>query len=155
MAMKFLRTRYEIADAINIKRYPVLTIDVRKPMDGYPDCYAGSKINVAGGHSKGHEDLLTRCTVKMFGDEPGNDCHDTPWMYKTIILSTGCTCLHNDFCLGDVLEDIEWSNARIVNAGDIVAVFFRSEHGAFLRLMKVSDRINPYCSTATTLVDID
>lgn len=153
--MKFLRTRHEIADAINIKKYPVLTIDLRQPMNGYPDCYSGSKVNVAGGHSKDYEDLLTRCTVQMFGDEPGNECHDEPWMYQKIILSGGCVCLHSSFTMKDILEDIEWSNARTVKAGDTVVVFFQMENACYLRMMKVSDRINPHCSTVAVLVDID
>lgn len=148
--MKFLKDRHEIAKAININRYPVLTIDCTKPMNGYPDCYEGSKINI-----KGNRDLLTRCTVKMYGDEPGNEAHDAPYMYKSIILSGGCVCLHSSFGLADVIEDIEWSNARIAQGGDKVVVFFKMANGGCLRLMKISDHINPHCSTVARLEDVD
>ena len=153
--MKFLTNRTEIGKAININRYPVLTLDCTAPMKGFPDCYSGSKINLAGGHSKGYEDLLTRCTIKMYGDETGNETHDTPWMYKKIILSGGSVCLHATFGLEDVIEDIEWSNARVAKGGDKVLVFFKAPNGGCLRLMKISDRVNPHCSTVATLEDID
>lgn len=153
--MKFLTNRTEIAEAINVNRYPVLTIDCTKEMEGYADCYEGSKINLRGGRSKGYEDLLTRCTVKMFGDEPGNECHFAPWTYKRIILQGGIVGLHASFGLRDVLEDIEWSNARVAAGGDKVVVFFRAAKAGFLRLMKISDHIDPHCSTVATLVDID
>ena len=153
--MKYLRSRTEIADAINIKRYPVLTIDLREPLKGYPNCYAGSKVNVAGGHSGRYTDLLTRCTIEMFGDEPGNGCHDEPWRYQKIILTGSCVSLHASFTMDDVLSDIEWSNARTVKPGDTVVVFFRTDATGYLRLMKVSDHINPHCQTVATLIDID
>ncbi len=153
--MRFLKDRREIAKAINIDRIPVLTVDIDNPMRGFPDCFSGSKVLVYGGYSKGHENLATRCTVKMFGDEPGNECHEKPWMYKSIILSGECVCLHNDFRMQDLLEDVEWSNARTIKAGDTVIVFFKTVCQGCLRVMKVSDRINPHCSTVATLVDVD
>ena len=153
--MKFLKNRTEIGKAINVDRIPVLTVDISNPMKGYPDCYSGSKVNVAGGRSKGYEDLLTRCTVKMYGDEPGNECHDEPWMYKKIILSGEIVGLKSSFTINDIISDVEWSNARTVKAGDAVIVFFRACNNGYLRLMKVSDRVNPHCSTVATLIDPD
>ena len=48
--MKFLRDRKEIAKAINIERIPVITMNIRKCMDGYENCYEGSRINLEGAH---------------------------------------------------------------------------------------------------------
>ena len=156
--MKFLRERKEIARKINIERVPVLTIDIDHPMRGYDNCYEGSKINIAGAYTGDrYSHLLCRCTVEMFRDEPGNDCYETPWLYKTIILSPESCMLHSDFSLSDVEEMVEWSNARVAKAGDEVIVFFisKEKHFGVLRVMKIGERINPHCSTATTLKDID
>lgn len=153
--MKFLTDRQEIARAINIDRIPVLTVDIRKPMDGYPDCYSGSKVLVAT-PCKRYPDSYSRCTVKMFGDEPGNaERHDTPWAYKKIVFSCPGTMLTADFGMRDVREMVEWSNCRMLHAGDQVVVFFDRGDKGYIRLMKVSDRVTSGYSTVATLEDID
>ena len=153
--MKFITNRQEIAQKINIEKIPVLTIDISKSMNGYNDCYEGSKVRLIGGHSKGYDDLTTDCTVKMYGDEEGNECHSTPWMYKKIVLTAGCVCLKSDFSLSDVDQMVEWSNTKVLKASDPVIVYFRGSGVGFLREMKVGSRINPHCSTAAVLVDVD
>lgn len=153
--MKFLRERTEIAKKINIEKIPVLTIDITKCMNGYDNCYEGSKVRLIGGHSKGYEDLTTDCTVKMYGDEEGNECHDTPWLYERLVLTGGCVCLKSSFGLSDVDEMVEWSNTKILKANDPVIVYFRGNGVGFLREMKVGGRINPHCSTVAMLVDVD
>ena len=48
--MKFLMERREIAEAINIKKYPVLTMDISRPLHGdefYKDSYGDAKMVVA------------------------------------------------------------------------------------------------------------
>lgn len=153
--MKFITKREEIARKINIEGIPVLTVDISKCMRGFENCYEGSKVRLSGGYSKGYEHLFTECTVKMYRDEPGNDCYDTPWMYKTIILSGGCICLHSGFGLSDMDEMVEWSNTKVLKADETVLVYFRGEKMACLREMKVGSRINPHCSTVAVLVDVD
>ena len=153
--MKFITNRQEIAQKINIEKIPVLTVDISKSMNGYNDCYEGSKARLIGGHSKGYEDLTTDCTVKMYGDEEGNECHSTPWMYKKIVLTAGCVCLKSGFGLSDVDQMVEWSNTKVLKANDPVIVYFRGSGVGFLREMKVGSRINPHCSTAAVLVDVD
>lgn len=151
--MKFLTDRRKIADAINIRKVPVLTIDISKSMDGYADCYEGSKVRLIGGHVNGCEDLDTRCTVRMFGDELGNECHDTPQFYKKIKLCGGAVFVDSGFGLSDVDEMVEWSNTKILHAGDSVIVYFRGDGIGYLRLMKVGSRITPFCSTVAVLED--
>ena len=153
--MKFLTDRKEIAQEINLNGTPVLTVDISKCMDGYADCYEGSNVRILGGHSKGYEDLDTRCTVMMFGDEPGNEDHTRPWMYKKIILRGGAVCLNGSFGLHDVDEMVKWSNTKVLKAGDPVILFFRGKEMGHLRMMKIGKRIDPFCSTVTTLADID
>lgn len=153
--MKFITNRQEIAQKINIENIPVLTMDISKCMNGYDHCYEGSKVRLIGGHSKGYEDLTTDCIVKMYGDEDGNECHDMPWMYKKIVFTAGCVCIKSSFGLADVDSMVEWSNTKILKANDVVLVYFRGKDMAFLREMKVGSKINPHCSTAAILVDVD
>ena len=153
--MKFITNRQEVAKKINLDNIPVLTIDISKCMNGYDNCYEGSKVRLLGGHSSGYEDLTTECTVKMYGDEEGNECHAMPWTYKKIVLTTGCVCIKSSFGLSDVDRMVEWSNTKILKANDTVLVYFRGEDMGFLREMKVGAKINPHCSTAAVLVDVD
>ena len=152
--MKFLRERKEIAKAINIDHIPVITMDISNPMDGYPDCYEGSRLNIAYAY-KSDRTLYCEVTARMYGDEFGNECHDAPWFYKRIHLSTHCICLQDSFSVRDVDKMVEWSNARVVKPEDKVIVYFRAENEAYLRLMKVGKRIDPFCQTATMLEDIE
>lgn len=153
--MKFLTDRKEIAKEINIKGTPVLTIDITECMKGYDHCYEGSCVRVLGGHTRGYEDLDTRCTVMMFGGEQGNEDHDRPWTYKKIVLNGGVVCIDNSFGLSDVDEMVKWSNTRVIKAEDPVILYFRGKNVGYLRMMKVGKRIDPFCSTVATLVDID
>lgn len=153
--MKFLTDRREIAQAINIDRLPVITIDITKPMDGYPDCYSGSKVLLAT-PCKRYPDMYSKCTVKMFGDEPGNaENHDKPWAYRKIVLTEGMVGIFAEFGMHDLRDMIEWSNCRYLTAGQRVVVFFDRGKDGFLRLMKVSDRVTSGYSTVATLEDID
>lgn len=154
--MKFLTDRTEIAKKINIERVPVITMNIRKCMDGYEDCYEGTKINIDGAHKGRYADLLTHCTAMMFGDEEGNkEHHDAPWLYKRIHLRPRMTCIHSDFSLRDVDEMVDWMSAPIARPNDEVIVFFRDEKKGFLRLMKIPTRIDPHCSTACILEDVE
>ncbi len=152
--MTFVKDRRELAQDINIKGVPVLTMDIRECMKGYEHCYSGSKVRV-GYQSRNHGELHERCTVKMFGDEPGNsEWHDQPWLYHKIILSCPGCFLSGDFTLSDAREMVEWSNTRILHDGDEVYVFFdRGDTGLF-RKMKVGKVSSGY-STVAVLEDIE
>ena len=91
----------------------------------------------------------------MYGDEKGNECHDEPWMYARIHLSPRTACLHDSFSLYDVDEMVDWSNAPKAKANDLIVVYFRAENEGYLRLMKIGSRIDPFCTTAVMLEDID
>lgn len=153
--MKWLTDRKEIAKAINIDRIPVITMDISKCMEGYENCYKGSRINLEGAHKGKYADLLTHCTASMYGDEKGNERHDAPWTYARIHLSPRTACLHDSFSLHDVDEMVDWSNAPKAKANDLVIVYFRGENNGYLRLMKIGSRIDPFCTTAVMLEDID
>ena len=148
--MKFLQERREIANAINIMKYPVITMDIAKPLNGdefYKDCYGGSKMVVAAPTSR-YPDAEELTTVMMFGDQAGNEDHNRPWAYKRIVFREGAIGIHADFGLKDVREMVEWNNAVHVKDGDKVVVFFDDGNRGWLRLMKVDRRSH-------TLTDID
>ena len=153
--MKWLTDRKEIAKAINIDHIPVITMNIRKCMDGYENCYEGSRINLEGAYKGKYADLLTHCTARMYGDEEGNQCHDEPWRYARIHLTPRNACLSSSFSLHDVDEMVDWSNAPKAKANDLVIVYFRAENEGYIRLMKIGSRIDPHCTTATMLEDID
>lgn len=146
--MKFLEGRQEIAEAINIKKYPVITIDLSRPLNGddfYKNCYGGSRVVLAT-PTKHYPESEDRCTAMMFGDACGNENHDRPWTYKRIILQEGMVGISARFDLKDVRDMVSWNNAPHVKEGDTVVVFFDAGGSGWLRLMKVH---------AHLLVDID
>ena len=153
--MKWLTDRKEIAKAINIDRLPVITMNIAKCMDGFEDCYEGSRIALEGAHSGRYADLLTYCTARMYGDEKGNERHDAPWTYKRIHLTPRTSYLTSDFSLRDIDEMVMWRNAPLAKANDKVIVYFRGEKNGYLRVMKIGARIEPFCTTAVMLEDID
>ena len=152
--MKFLTDRREIAEEMNIKRTPVITMDISKCMDGYDDCYKGSKVLVAT-PTKRYPDSTRRCTAKMFGDESGNENHDKPWTYKRIHLTCPGAFMSDSFGYHDVMEMVEWSNCRILQGGQEVLVVFDTGINCYIRKMKVSERVDGTCYTVAMLKDID
>ena len=153
--MKWLTERTEIAKAINIDRIPVITMDISKCMDGYEDCYEGSRISIDGAYSGRYADLLTHCTAMMFGDEDGNEAHFAPWTYKRIHLRPRMACLTADFSLRDVDEMVDWMRAPIVKKGEKVLVYFRGKDKGAIRVMRIPNHVDPHCSTACILEDVD
>jgi len=157
----FLTDRKEIAKAINLDKLPVITFDLTKPMEGYNDCYEGSKITIEGAHKGRYADLPTHCTPHIWGDELEGVEVLAPWHCKRIALSPRTIGISDSFGLRDVEEMIMWSNTPKVHAEDKVVVFFKTIHPetkkdvGYLRLMKVGKRIDPFCMTATYLVDIE
>lgn len=152
--MKFLTDRRTIGQMINIDKIPVVTMEIGTCMPGYEDCYSGGKIRVA--HPNGDPALYARCTIKMYGDESGNENHDAPWMYKKIELTEPGYCLSARFGFNEVMQDIEWSHAPYVKAGDkIIVAFVNSvEQTVILRVMEIG-KVNIHCSTVTTLKDCE
>ena len=159
--MKFLKERTEIAKAINIDKIPVICFDVRKSMEGYDNCYEGTKVNIEGAHKGRYSDLTTNCTPHIWSDELDDVSTIAPWMAKRIHLNSYGSCLHSDFSLRDVEDMVEWSHAPRLHAEDKVIVFFKAKNPfkncdtGYLRLMKVGKHIDPFCSTVTFLEDVE
>jgi len=148
--MKFLNDRTEIAKAINLSGNAVIRIDISKNMRGYDDCYEGDKIILGG------KDYPIRCTVNMYGDDAGNECHDKPYFYKKIKLMPETIGISSRFGYGDVMEMAEWNRVPTVNAGDTVIVVFDDSNNnvCYIRLMKVG-KVSEFVYPAAMLYDID
>ena len=149
--MKFITDRKELAKEMNIKRTPVLTINITKCMDGYDNCYSGSDIEIQ--HPRAN-DLFCRCTVKMFSDGPNEDLHDTPWLYKSIALYEGVVCIDSSFGLSDVREMAHWNNVRRAKEGDEVLVFFDGGATGWVRKMKIGP-VSANVFPLARLVDVE
>ena len=102
----FLTDRREIAKAINIDKIPVIVFDLTNPMEGYDNCYEGTKVNIEGAHRGAYADLSTHCTPHIWGDELKGDAILCPWLCDHISLN----CLNKRFV----------SNGRIVEKGNNV-----------------------------------
>lgn len=156
----FLTDRMDIAKAINIDKLPVICFDLTKPME-YENCYEGSKVNIEGAHKGNYSDLSCHCTAHLWGDKESADVHPTPWLYKKVYLNCWGFGISSSFGLRDVEEMIEWSHAPRMTAEDKVIVFFKTinpfngKETGYLRLMKVSKHLDPYCSTVATLEDVE
>lgn len=151
--MKFLTDRQEIAKLINIKKVPVLRINIGKPIDSIlKDCYKGDKVRV--NDNKGYD---CRCEIAMFGDENGNENHEKPYLYKRIGLKQGAIGISSAFGYSDVMEMAEWNRCPVVGKGDEVIVVFYDDDKkiCFVRHMKVENHIDSFCSTVALLEDID
>lgn len=75
---------------------------------------------------------------------------------KYHLSSHGC-CLSANFTVHDFIEDIENANTPLVHKEQIVAVahYSKSNGVKFLRMMKVSPRIDTQCMTVATLEDLN
>lgn len=79
-----------------------------------------------------------------------NACHEEArWQLG----SAGC-CLSSSFGLHDALEMIEETQAPIVRGGDVVAIACYSTEKAFLKLYRLSDRIDINCQTVATFIPL-
>lgn len=154
--MRFLTDRHEIAEEINIKRTPVITINVSKEADGWEGygVYEGSKVRVAT-PSRNYPDSTHRCTAHIYMDGE-NEKAIIPIEAKVIHLTCPGICMKASFGYQDVVEMVEWSHAPLVKAGDeVIVVFDDPEHSAsWIRKMVVGN-VSPNCSTVATLRDAD
>ena len=152
--MKFITDRHEIAEAINIKRTPVIRINIKDCMQGYENCYEGSRLLLST-PSKRYPDSYKKCTVKMYGDNGNEDKHDAPWTYTRIGLYPEMSCLTDSFGYSDVIEMAKWSEARCVKGGDEVLVIFDRGDVCFIRRMRIGNRVDPFVYPSAILHDID
>lgn len=142
--MNIISERQEIAAVMNFGKYPVLGLNVdNKPYKEYDNFIVGSKVRVAWDRKDPKwEGMTSRCNLVV---DEGKYSLDTP----------GC-CLAAKYTVDDFVEDIENASTPLVHAGQIVAVahYSRTVGAKFLRMMKISQRINTQCMTVAILADL-
>lgn len=150
--MKFITDRKEIAFEINIKKTPVVTVNIKECMRGYEHCYEGQALRI--NLPKKGLDLL--CKVQMFGDDSKNlNHHDNPALYETIGLYSEMACLHSSFGPSDIREMVERSRCPEANPGDEIIVVFDKGDAVWIRKMRIPERINMNVFPAGILEDVE
>ena len=124
----YLKSRRDIAEAINFGWYQVVKINRETPAPGWDDNFVGDKVLVA---PEGEIDRskFIRCQIHKFGDEPER----YSLMPETIVLQDG-------FGYSDVIEMTEWAQAPVIRAGEIVVVIedYPKAKTCAVHLMRVS-----------------
>lgn len=140
-----LTEKREIAEAMNFGKYPVLVLD-RENHRGFENTLycEGQKVRVAWDHSDPrYAGMTTRGHIYM--DENGQ-----------LAISGRGAILTDSWGYYDVMEDAEWANAPVVHKGQTVIVIHNwpSKKACMVEKLKVSDRIDRFCSTVATLKDV-
>ena len=139
--MKRLTDRSEIAQAINFKKYPVVTIDLAKT-DDYG--IAGTPVNIDNGTFRTGEPYYIHATLRAFNDE------------KTLTFHASCTGISSSFTYSDMEHILTYANAPVVKPDqDILVCLIDSEKRQAYGPMIVhtSKRVSAHCSTPLTLED--
>lgn len=150
--MKFITDRHEIAQEINIKKTPVVTVNIKECMSGYEHCYEGQavRINIPG------KDFDLLCKVQMFGDDSKNlHHHENPAFYETIGLYSETIGIHASFGVSDVRKMVERSRCPEVNLGDEIIVVFDKGDAVWIRKMRIPKKINMFVFPVGILEDVE
>lgn len=109
--MKFLKTKQEISQAINLDKYPVLTMDIANvvEMSGKIVGFTGSKVRTNKRIFNGIP-LFDRCELHWFEDS------------KTFTLSEQSVCVSSRYSYYDLIIDVEYANAPIVDKNQKVVI---------------------------------
>lgn len=137
----YLTDRHKIAYAMNSMKFPVMKINLDSPyMEGHKFYDKGSKCRVCY-QSKNYGEMYEECRLTYNGDDG-----------KFELLS-GAYGIHSSFGYSDVMEGFERANTPILRAGQevIVVLDFPNTKMCKVLAMKVGNRVNPHCMTATTL----
>lgn len=141
--MKLLTNRYEIADAINIKRLPTVRVDLADA-DEYG--LVSQKVLIDNGHFNDGTPYLIRSEIRAYSDE-------RKWTF-----SSYGTTLSSSFTYEDMENMVTYANAPVIKPDtDIVlAVVDSSKRKMFCPvILHTGNRIDPHCSTPLTFTDED
>lgn len=114
--MKFLETKQEMAQAINLGKYQVLTMDINNTFKignkvvGFIGCKVRKNERTFRGVT-----LFDRCELCWFEDE------------KRFVLSEQSTCLSSSYSYVDLMEDVEFANSPIITKDEVVIVVYDSK----------------------------
>ena len=109
--MKFLKTKQEISQALNLGKYPVLTMDIANAveMGGKVVGFTGSKVRTNQRVFNGVT-LFDKCELRWFEDT------------KKFTLSEQSVCVSSNYSYYDLIIDSEYANAPIVNKNQKVVI---------------------------------
>lgn len=137
--MRKLRTREEIASAINFRKYSVIKIDLAD-RDEYG--IRGAKVLIDNGYFKSGERYFIEAKVRAYNDE------------RVLTITRGATVLKQSFSYMDMEEMLEYANAPVIKPDeDILICPINSERREAYEpiLLHTGKRIDPFCITPLTL----
>lgn len=141
--MKQLTERTEIAEAINLNKYPVIRIDLAD-RDDYG--IRGTKVRIDNGTFKSGEPYYIRAEIRSYNDE---NCLTT---------HSGSIWLSEKITYDDYMEMTDYANAPLIKPNqEILIVPYNSERKEAYSpiVIKTGDRVYPYCSTPLTLEKVE
>ena len=141
--MKRLNERTQIGEALNLGKYPVLTIDLA---DRTEYGLKGCKVRIDCGTFRSGERYLQKAELYVYSDE------------KRFTFHAGCSCLSASFGYSDLMEDLSYASAPIVTADqDIVIVIYDSKRGLAWSpyLVHTGATVSRFCSTPLTVERVD
>lgn len=139
--MKRLTDRSEIAQAINFKKYPVVTIDLAKT-DDYG--IAGTPVNIDNGTFRSGEPYYIHSVMRAYNDE------------KVLTFHSGCVCLSNSFTYSDMEDLLTYANAPVIKPDQdiLICLIDSAMRQAYApMIVHTSKHVSPHCSTPLTLED--
>ena len=138
-----LKTREEIAMAINFRKYPVLNIDLANADDyGLKGC----KVRVEAGTFRDGLPRTIKAELRVFRDE------------KKLVLHSGCTCLSSSFTYSDYTEMVEYAQAPLIGADQdvVIAIYDSRTKAAYApMLVHTAPHVNPHCITTLDFEPVD
>lgn len=156
--MTFLTDRTEIAKAINIHRYPSVVFDVTKPYQDYEGFYkTDACFNLVVPYKARNTDLRYEADLFIEIPREREDKKVTLLdMVQNVKLgNAGHCCIKSSFGPSDVFDMVAKRSLQDIHAGDIIVVVFKNDDGCIIELMKISDRVDPHCTTMARLEEID
>lgn len=137
--MKQLTDRSEIAQAINFKKYPVITIDLSKT-DEYG--IVGAPISIDNGFFRAGEPYFIHATLRAFKDE------------KVLTFTAEPEYLSASFSYSDMEHILTYSNAPVVKPDqDILVCLINSARQLAYNpiILHTGKAVSPHCCTPLTL----
>ena len=130
-----LRTREEIARAINFKQYPVVVIDLAQT-DSYG--IVGARVCIDNGKHSDGLPYYIKATLRAFNDD------------KKLVFQAYGAYLSNSFCYSDMEEMLNYANVPIIKKDqDIVICLINSAMRISYCpvILHTGKRVNPHCQT--------
>lgn len=145
MKMKILIDKSDIAEALNFNKYPVFTLDLDSTVKGFENCKGfkyGSCCRLYYKSKYIPEPLYIKCTLVL------NNCELT--------LSPETCSIKGSYNWQDHLNAALKAMTPIVTPGQEVAILFFSSANstAFVRIMRVSEKVDINCVEAAKLTDV-